>query len=234
VPYCNCQCQTSLVGACTHCWIRGITVQTPGGKTKATLWYAALSRCTEEQQRKLLPELKKSFRHAPKNLQDAVMRLVAPRPKNHLDNQRRGKAAEEDKHCLPEGATHASRDKRNGGFHRRDVLSSDAYSGEWDSSKQFMNCTSHAVMNVMKDLFELIGAVGNMAFSRKRRGLEAYLGRLEYIGGDAKARWDVEQANKEEAARGKGVARNELAETYSEDGEYHDGDDETTGMIVSK
>jgi hypothetical protein len=184
--------QTSKVGACAHCWVCGVFAS-----AGVMLWMAALCRCDRDKRKRVLPEAKASFASAPDALQQAVLSPVAPAEKNQEDIVRIGLAAERDtrNHNNP---LHKCKE----GYHERDPFTR-YYPGWFDPSRCFFNCTAHEVGNIMENLFGTLGG-----FDMKRRKVEVMLGRIDYIGGQAKAAWEREQlaraATKKTKAQAKG------------------------------
>ena len=50
------------------------------------------------------------------------------------------------------------------------------YPGTWNPATQFGVCFPHTSMNSGRNMFDMIGNSGKVAFTRKRAGLEEWLG----------------------------------------------------------
>lgn len=195
VPLANNQMQTPAeVGACTQCWQRGFRLDVCG--CKGTYYLSAPSRLEAGRDKvRLLKECDESFAGAPADMRAILLAPMAPQLKKHSEVVKIGRAAEGDSrlHTNP-------KHKCKAGYHRRDALATH-YNGVWDSARQFFTCTSHEVMNLMRNMFELMGVIGKAAFTGKRKRMENHLKRLEYMGASTKAAWETTQ--KQTAKKGK-------------------------------
>jgi hypothetical protein len=152
-----------------------------------------------------------SFRNAPQEFRTMILSTRAPAKKTHDDIVRLGKAAEADKR-LHSNPKHACKE----GYHRRGVFTK-YYPGEWDASTGFFACTAHALKNAVYAVFSLIAGAGKLAFTEKRKRIEGYLGRLEYLSDGVKDMWDKRERERaasrktamqqQQRARGKGRQR---------------------------
>lgn len=219
LPLANCQMQTSVRGSCTQCWQRGYRLDVSG--SKGTYYFAAPSRLERGKLKDTtLTECRASFANAPVALRDIVLSRFAPALKRHDEVVTIGLAAEQDKR-LHSNSAHKCKD----GYHRRDAFIT-GYAGNWDSARQFFSCTSHEVMNIMRNLFEVVGVCGKAAFTGKRKRVEQYLGRLEYIGAEAKERWAGQQATKRATAKAK-AAKKKGKRNVGDEGDTTETDDES-------
>lgn len=187
-PMANEQRQTSVIGACTHCWAMGYrcacSVDPAAQAGGYTFYVTAFSRLEAVEQERLRPLYEASFGRVPQAFRDLIFRTSEPPLKTHAEIVAAGLAAEK----KPSAA-------RTTGYNARDAFATH-YPGVWDSSRQFMNCTAHAVGNLVGSLFGCVGRVGASRFTTKRKAVESRLGRLEYLAGTRKAEWEAEQLAK--------------------------------------
>jgi hypothetical protein len=199
LPMANAGMQTSKRGACVHCWVCGIRPS-----AGVMLWMAALCRCERDERQLLLAETQASFVRAPDALKQAVLSPTAPAEKTKEEIVQIGRAAE-----LDDRKHNNSDHKCKAGYHQRDPFTR-YYPGWFDPARCFFNCTAHEVGNVMENLFATLGG-----FDMKRRKVEVALGRIEYIGGNAKADWERAQLSRAEAKKGKDRAKKATGNTHT-------------------
>jgi hypothetical protein len=196
----------------------------------------------QTKQTKLSAELTASFEKAPAELRAMITSRRRPLMKTHADIEQKGKAAEADPR-LHSNPNHACKQ----GYHRRGVFTKH-YPGYWDAARCFFACTSHSLKNVVYNIFSLVAGTGKVAFTDKRKRIEAALGRIEYLGGGVKSIWEAGRRAKEtrtgprsNRGKGKGEKRAKAARRRTSrpaqadsggDGEGTDDEDATDSELT--
>jgi hypothetical protein len=148
-PLVNLMRQTpALVGASTHHWIDGFKFAAKGASTSYLQAVRFLPPGHE-----LRRQWARSFQLAPARVR-AVAQQPAPTRKTHADLVRRGRTVD----ALPPN-DEGKRDRAAAlaGVYGVDAFA-EAYPG-WDSSKHFLDCAGHIVMNNGRDLAGLFGGL---------------------------------------------------------------------------